>query len=83
MSLTVNPTTGLPPGWNDADIGSPALAGSASFSSGTVKGSGADVWGSADQFHYAYQSLTGDVTITAHVASQQNTNAWAKTNRGK
>jgi len=80
VTLVVNPSTGLPPGWTDSDIGTPGLAGSATFSSGTftVNGGGADIWGTSDNFHYASKSLTGDVTITARVASQQNTNAWAK-----
>jgi regulation of enolase protein 1 (concanavalin A-like superfamily) len=81
VGLTVNPaSSGLPSGWSDADIGSPALAGSASFANGafTVNGSGADIYGASDQFHYASQSLAGDITITARVSSQQNTNAWAK-----
>ena len=78
--MVVNPSTTLPPGWSDTDIGTPGLAGSATFNSGTftVNGSGADIWSTSDNFHYAYESLTGDVTITARVATQQNTNAWAK-----
>jgi hypothetical protein len=74
------PATGLPAGWSSADVGAVPLAGSATFSSGTytVTGSGADVWGTADQFHYAYQAWTGDGTIVAHVASEQNVSTWVK-----
>ncbi len=73
-------TGGLPAGWADADIGAPAVAGSASYGSGTftVNGCGADIWGTADQFNYAYQSSAGDGSVTAQVASQQNTATWAK-----
>jgi hypothetical protein len=80
VSLTINPSTNLPSGWGDTDIGSPASPGSASFTSGvfTVNGEGADIYGASDQFNYASQSLAGDMIITARVASQQNTNAWAK-----
>jgi hypothetical protein len=62
------------------DIGSPSPAGSASESGGTytVAGGGADIEGSSDQFRYVYKSLTGDCTIIARVATQQNTHAWAK-----
>src|SRR5262249_26661747 len=76
----VNVTGSLPTGWADVDIGGPGQSGSASFNSGTftVNGGGADIWRTSDQFDYAYQTSTGDVTITARVASQQNTNAWAK-----
>ncbi len=72
--------TGLPNGWTDSDIGSPSLAGSATFSNNTftIKGSGADIYGTSDQFNYAYVSTNGDMTVTAHVASQTNTNGWAK-----
>ncbi|MDE3100445.1 MAG: RICIN domain-containing protein, partial [Verrucomicrobiota bacterium] len=81
ISLTVNAANGgLPAGWTDADIGSVGLAGSASYSGGTftVNGSGADIWSTSDAFNYAYQSVSGDQTIIARVASQQNTSSWAK-----
>lgn len=44
----------------------------------SVNGSGSDIWGTADQLHYAYQPQTGDLAITARLLSQANTNAWAK-----
>ena len=86
VSVTVSdapppPPTGLPAGWAHADIGTVPFAGDATFASGTfsVTGSGADVWGTADQFHYAYTTLTGDGTIVARVASiPLNVNAWVK-----
>jgi phosphatidylserine/phosphatidylglycerophosphate/cardiolipin synthase-like enzyme/regulation of enolase protein 1 (concanavalin A-like superfamily) len=74
-------TTGtLPAGWSTRDIGSVGAAGSASASSGTftVKGSGSDVWNSADEFRFVYKTLTGDGSITARVASVTNQNAWSK-----
>ena len=79
MSFTVG-TTGLPSPWLATDIGSPAVGGSTTYASGTftVNGAGADIWGTADQFHFAYQPLTGDGEIVARVASLQNTHAWAK-----
>ena len=56
------------------------IPGNATFANGTftVTGSGADVWGTADAFHYAYTPLTGDGTIVARVASIQDVNAWVK-----
>jgi len=39
---------------------------------------GADIWNEADEFHYAYKTLTGVGTIEAQVLSVQNTHAWAK-----
>jgi hypothetical protein len=62
------------------DIGAVAAAGSASHANGTytVAGSGADIWGAADEFRYLYAPFTGDGEIVARVATLQNTNAWAK-----
>ena len=44
----------------------------------TMTASGADIWGTADQFHFAYKTLTGPGTIVARVDSVQNTHVWAK-----
>ncbi len=73
-------TIALPTGWSDADIGTPPQAGSAAWSGGTftVNGCGSDIYGTSDQFNYCSYSATGDVTITARVASQANTSSWAK-----
>jgi regulation of enolase protein 1 (concanavalin A-like superfamily)/transcriptional regulator CtsR len=70
----------LPSPWVNADIGAVGAAGSASYSSGvfTVDGSGADIWGTADEFQYVYQQVSGDVEIIARVASLENTNDFAK-----
>ncbi len=44
----------------------------------TMSGIGADIWGTADQFHFAFKSLSGDGTIIARVDSIENTDPWAK-----
>ncbi|HUT45642.1 MAG TPA: LamG domain-containing protein [Sedimentisphaerales bacterium] len=44
----------------------------------TITASGTDIWGTADQFHFAYKMLTGPGSIVAKVESVQNTHAWAK-----
>ena len=77
--LTVTGGT-LPSPWASQDLGSPRLAGSATATSGvfTVKGAGNDIWGTADQFHFAWQTMTGDGEIRARVSGVQNTNAGAK-----
>jgi hypothetical protein len=70
--------------WSDLDVGAPGMAGSSSQAAGvfTVKGSGADVFGNGDSFHYLYQTVGGDVTITARVTGITSTptpnNVWAK-----
>ena len=73
-------TAALPSTWLTRDIGLVGQPGSASATSGTftVSGAGADVWGTADAFRFAYQPLAGDVTITARVASIQGAQAWTK-----
>jgi regulation of enolase protein 1 (concanavalin A-like superfamily) len=39
---------------------------------------GTDIWGSADEFRFAYKRLNGDATIIARVDSLANSNGWAK-----
>jgi hypothetical protein len=85
VTVTVNnpppPPPGLPAGWAHADIGAVPFPGDASATNGvfSVQGSGADVWGTADAFHFAYTTLTGDGTIIARVASvPTGVNAWVK-----
>jgi len=78
IGVTVN--AGLPAPWADQDIGATNVVGSASYSSGTftVKASGADIWGTADAFHFVYQQITGDATIVAKVASLPYVDSWSK-----
>ena len=53
------------------------LAGSASYSSGTytLSGAGADIWGTADGFQFAYTTMTGNGTYVAQVTSMANSDA--------
>lgn len=69
----------LPLPWRNGDIGSPR-AGLASLTGGvfTTAASGTDIWGNSDSFHYVYQPVNGNVTITAQVTSLDATNPWAK-----
>ncbi|PYV39519.1 MAG: silent information regulator protein Sir2, partial [Acidobacteria bacterium] len=66
--------------WTSQDIGSVGIIGSSTYngSSFTVNGSGTDIWNAADAFQFMYQPLIGDGQIVARVASQQNTDPWAK-----
>jgi regulation of enolase protein 1 (concanavalin A-like superfamily)/phosphatidylethanolamine-binding protein (PEBP) family uncharacterized protein len=72
--------TALPSGWTAGDIGSPAMAGSTQYTSGTfsITGGGTDIWGTSDQFHFAYHQFTGDVDVVARVATLGQTHAWSK-----
>lgn len=55
----------------DVDIGSPALMGSANVIDNvwTLSGSGADIWGTGDQFNFQPWLITGDCTIICRVTS--------------
>jgi len=66
--------------WSSVDIGSPSLAGTYSAVNGTytIAAAGDEIWGTSDQFRYAYQTVTGDVEIIARVSSLQVTNEWAQ-----
>jgi uncharacterized protein (DUF2141 family) len=79
VSITVT-GGGLAP-WTSADVGSPALSGSASSPSPgsfSVTGAGADIWANADQFQFVYQQIQGDTQIVARVTAIQNTDPWSK-----
>jgi PQQ-like domain len=73
-------TTSCPVAWTCADVGGPALAGRETFTGGTwtVSAGGTDIGGTADQFHFDYQQLAGNGSVTARVASQTNSSAFAK-----
>jgi hypothetical protein len=61
--------------------GNPASTGSfVEAPAGTymMTGSGADIWNAADEFHYAFKTLTGVGSIVAQVLSVDNTDPWAK-----
>jgi hypothetical protein len=77
--LWINGTSG---GWTGTDIGSPTLPGAQSFNSTgdtwTVAGAGTGLGGTADQFHYVWQSLSGNGGVAAAVASQSGTAAGAQ-----
>lgn len=78
--VNVYPSQGLPSPWLTQNVGGVGVAGDATYAGGTftVRGSGADIWGTADAFRYVYRTLNGDGEIIARVASVQNTDGWAK-----
>jgi hypothetical protein len=79
-SSTLSIVIGAPADGGNVDIGAPGLAGSGNMSAGTwtISGSGADIWGTSDQFHFDYWTLPGDGTITTRVVSVTNTSFYAK-----
>ena len=62
------------------DIGQVAAAGSTSTANGvyTVRASGADIWGTQDEFRFVHAQLSGDGEITARVDSLTATDPWTK-----
>jgi len=76
----------LPSPWQSQNVGDVGVGGSASESQGTftLKGSGADIWGTSDAFYFAYQTVSfrgdglGDGELIARVTGLQNTEPWAK-----
>jgi hypothetical protein len=59
---------------DQSDVGVTPKAGSASYDSKshayTVTGGGANMWGTADAFHFVWKRVSGDVTLTTRVALQ-------------
>jgi hypothetical protein len=69
-----------PAGWSCVDVGGATPAGGQTLSSGTwtIQGGGGDIWSVADSYHWIWQSLAGDGSISASVSSQTNSDPWAK-----
>ncbi len=84
-NVNINTTASLPPtlcptGWSCNDIGYPTPAGEQTFNAGswTIRGGGSDIWNTNDEFRYVSQTFSGDGSISAHVASQQNVDPYSK-----
>jgi hypothetical protein len=70
----------LPAAWREVDIGLTRIGGSARHEHGTftVRGSGLNIDGDRDSFHYVYKPVRGDSEIVAEVESIQYTHPNAK-----
>jgi TolB protein len=64
------------------DIGGPPIKGSAEFDASNgqyrITGSGTDIWGKADQFHYVWREMSGDFAVTATAQFLTDGNAHRK-----
>ena len=71
----------VPGPWVSQDIGAVTLQGGASYNNDifTLVGSGGDIGGTVDAFHYVYQSANGDYSIEAQVDTEETANPSAKT----
>ena len=79
MTVSASTPGALPSGWQHQDVGAPAVAGNATFNSGTYTITGAGTfWDVRDEGHFAYRQVTGDVDITARVRSVQGSSGWSK-----
>src|SRR5262245_5820472 len=67
---------------NAADIGGPPLKGSAEFDTATkqytITGTGTDIWGAADQFHFLWREMSGNFSVTATTAFMTDGNPHRK-----
>jgi hypothetical protein len=70
----------LPTGWSTKDVGAVGTPGSATSVNNifTVGGSGANVWGTADEFRFVYRQLTGNGSIVTQVTGVDNVTEWTK-----
>lgn len=81
LSITYTPAATIT--LQSQDIGTVQVAGSTTFDSATgiytLRGSGDDIFFTADGFRFASMQLTGNGEIRARITSQSDTNPWAKT----
>jgi len=80
--------TDLGDGWVSADIGGPAIPGNTDASQLRygclqITGSGGDIWGTGDQFQYAWREASGNFYMEATIQffgppESPHTNDWAK-----
>jgi hypothetical protein len=69
------------PGWSSTDVGDVGQVGSASETNGvwTVRGGGADIWGTSDGFHFVYrQTISDRQVLQVRVTDLENTSDFAK-----
>jgi len=70
-NVSVQPLPKLGAFTNAADVGGPAIKGSAAFTAASgeyrITGSGANIWGKQDQFQFVWREMTGDFAATATV----------------
>jgi len=82
-------TLAAPRDWSTNGVGELSIwfqgqaASAGSFTEGpvgtyTITSRSGDIWNQADEFHYAYKTLTGAGTIVARIDSVVNTAAWTK-----
>jgi len=80
--VPVEPSSTAPcfTGWNCNSVGNPEFVGKQSLNGQvwSIQGSGVDIGGNWDQFHFVWQQIPHDGTISANIVSQASTNPWSK-----
>ena len=78
--VTVTVANTLPDGWTSSDVGLLGAKGSTNYSDGTfiVDGAGLNIGSAVDRFQFARVSASGDLTIVARVATQENASGAGK-----
>ena len=71
FSADTRPLVNWGTGLTGLDINNPGQAGSTSETGGvwTISGGGANIWGTADQFHYAHRPSSGDFDVHCRVSN--------------
>jgi hypothetical protein len=80
------PMAAVPAPWVGEDIGGPGMPGASGRTGQAaatparfhVRGSGGDIFGTEDEFHYLHQPVTGDFEIVGRVAAFERTNENSK-----
>lgn len=78
--LTLPSAQAQTPTLKSKDVGFPSLPGSLTQAGGkiTIVGGGNDIWGTADNFYYAYFEVTGDFDYEVKVEDLQGPDNWTK-----
>jgi len=81
--LDVPQTSGEPVAITDStDVGEPGTTGSATYDevsdAWTLSGSGEDIWGRENDFHFASATLSGDCRLEARLTDMVNANEFSK-----
>ena len=75
----------LPAQWKSQDVGDVSEAGNTGvcdgvfYIEGSGKASGHVYYNNADEFHFVYKKLSGDMEIIAHLLTHTYTHEWGKT----
>ena len=76
-TATLDGNVGAPALWTNRDVGTVGVAGTFTSAAGVyqVAGSGTNIAGTSDGFHFVYQPMSGDGEIVARITDVENTTA--------